>query len=266
MSKLRKTASAHAAAMPLPRLQKRALHGQIVDEIGRRIVSGVLQPGKPLTSESGLCAEMGVSRTVLREAFRVLGDKGLIEARPKAGTLVTHPERWNFLDRDVIAWKLGSGVTADFIADLYELRHLIEPVAAALAACRATPDDLRRLKSAYVDMEAAGDDGRALLEPDLRFHRSIIDATGNPLVASLGHLIEAALEANFQLSVGTPRGQRQSMPRHKAVLDAIANGDANAARIAMRQLIEDSKQDLPRAKLKAPSIAQSAKKRRIQKG
>ena len=179
---------------------------------------------------------------------------------------MTHPERWNFLDRDVIAWKLGSGVTADFIADLYELRHLIEPVAAALAAGRATPDDLRRLKSAYVDMEAAGDDGRALLEPDLRFHRSIIDATGNPLVASLGHLIEAALEANFQLSVGTPRGQRQSMPRHKAVLDAIANGDANAARIAMRQLIEDSKQDLPRAKLKAPSIAQSAKKRRIQKG
>lgn len=250
----------------MPRLEKRALHAQIVDEIGRRIVSGALQPGKPLTSESGLCAEMGVSRTVLREAFRVLSDKGLIEARPKAGTLVTHPERWNFLDRDVMAWKLDSGVTADFIVDLYELRHLIEPVAAALAAGRATPDDLSRLQTAYVDMEAAGDDGQALLEPDLRFHRSVIDATGNPLVASLGHLIEAALEANFQLSVGTPRGQRQSMPLHKAVLDAIAEGDANAARIAMRQLIEDSKRDLPHAKIKAtPPVPRIAKKRPGQK-
>lgn len=108
MTKLRKSLPAKAAPVRMPRLEKRALHAQIVDEIGRRIVSGALPAGQPLTSENGLCAEMGVSRTVLREAFRVLSDKGLIEARPKAGTLVTPPERWNYLDRDVMAWKLAA--------------------------------------------------------------------------------------------------------------------------------------------------------------
>lgn len=265
MSKVSRSSPHSGTAGRVPRLEKRGLHHQVVGEIGKRIVSGQLPQGKPLASEAELCAGMGVSRTVLREAFRVLGDKGLIDARPKAGTLVTGPGRWNFLDRDVLAWKLESGVTADFIADLYELRHLIEPVAAALAAGRATGSDLQSIRSAYAAMDAAADDEVAILEPDLRFHHAIMAATGNPLIASLGHLIEAALEANFRLSFGSLRGQRHSMPMHKAVLDAIADGDPSAARVAMRRLIEDSKQDLPRARASAPPATRAVKKRRGQK-
>ena len=171
------------------KLQALGLHEQVIKEIGNRIVGGEFVPGLALPGESKLCDALGVSRTVLREALRVLASKGLVEPRRKIGTLVLPTERWNFLDSDVLSWQIEASNSERVIDELYELRHLIEPIAASLAAQRARAADLKVLRGAYEEMCAAGDDGE------------------------------------------------------QKVLDAIANHDASAARVAMQRLIEDSQHD-----------------------
>ena len=227
----------------MKRLEHRGLHENVVDEIGQRIISGELIPGKALPSEAELCGALGVSRTALREALRVLAAKGLIEARRKIGTVVRPTESWNFLDPDILSWLLQTSDADRVIGELYELRHLIEPIAASLAAQHAKTGDIESLREAYREMDAAGDDGEKIMAPDLKFHRAIIAASGNRLFSSLAHVIGAALSVNFELVRDTPRGQTHSMPAHKKVLDAIAAHNPSAARVAMQKLIEDSQLD-----------------------
>jgi DNA-binding FadR family transcriptional regulator len=229
-----------------PRMNKighRSLHDYVVEELGRRIVLGEFEPGEALPTEARLVATLGVSRTALREALRVLGAKGLVEAKPKVGTIVRARSHWNFLDSDIFGWRLDSEEAADVIAELHQLRHLIEPLAASMAATHATRSHLARLRSAYADMEAAGDNAAAFVEPDVRFHREVIAASGSTLFSSLGVIIGAALEIFFRLGIDNPLGHASSTPLHKAVMEAICARNANAARLAMRRLIEDSERD-----------------------
>ena len=227
----------------LKKLTRRGLHEQVIEEIGQRIISGEYPPGKPLPSEAELCDALSVSRTALREALRVLAAKGLVEAKPKIGTLVRASETWNFLDADILAWRLQGRESDRVVSELYELRHLIEPLAASLAAKNAEAADIAVLRKAYREMQAAGDDGVQISGPDLRFHRAIIEASGNRMFSSLAHVLDAALAVNFELVRDAPRGHRHSMPAHKKVLDAIADGNSTAARVAMQKLIEDSQRD-----------------------
>jgi DNA-binding FadR family transcriptional regulator len=219
------------------------LHEYVIDEIGHRIVAGDFAPGKALPSEAELCGSLGVSRTALREALRVLAAKGLLEARPKVGTLVRDVSSWNSLDGDIMTWRLQSGDSEQAITELYELRHLIEPIAAALAAKNAGAAQIAVMRDAYRQMQAAGDDGEQIIAPDLRFHQAIIAASGNRLFSSLAHVLQAALTVAFELVRDTPRGHRHSMPMHKKVLDAIVVHDPPAALAAMQKLIEDSQRD-----------------------
>jgi DNA-binding FadR family transcriptional regulator len=235
------------------------LHEHVISEIGRRIISGELPPGKPLPSEMELCITLGVSRTVLREALRVLAAKGLIDAKPKIGTVVQPESVWNCLDVDVLTWRLETGDVDTVIRELYELRYLIEPMAASLAAQHANDDDIEELRQAYTAMEAAGDDGAKLVEPDVRFHRAIIAASGNSLFSSLAHAIGATLTINFTLGIDNPRGQVHTLPFHKNVLDAIAAHDVVGARVAMRKLIEDSVRDIEL--VRAAKIAPTSSRR-----
>jgi DNA-binding FadR family transcriptional regulator len=222
-------------------LERKGLHSQVVDEIGRRIISGELAAGKPLPSEAELCSTLGVSRTALREALRVLAAKGLVQARPKRGTLIRPVEDWNFLDADILTWRLDSDKDSIRVVDeLYELRHIIEPIAASLAASHATARDLKDIREAYQDMSDAGDDGEAIHDPDVRFHRAIIRASGNSLFSSLAHTMTAALSVNFLMVRDDPAGHIVSLPDHKKVMDAIAAHDASAARLAMQRLIDYS--------------------------
>jgi len=227
----------------MKKLARRGVHELVIEEIGASIIAGDFPPGALLPSEAELCEAMGVSRTGLREALRVLAAKGLVEAKPKVGTLVRAREHWNYLDADILAWRLRSRDADTVIGELYELRHLIEPMAAALAARNANAADLETMLKAYRDMEAAGDDGVKITAPDLKFHRAIIEASGNRLFSSLAHVLQAALSVNFDLVRDAPRGHRHSMPAHQKVLEAIADRNANAARVAMQELIEDSQRD-----------------------
>jgi DNA-binding FadR family transcriptional regulator len=226
------------------RKQKRSgLHEQVITEIGQRIVAGEFPPEKVLPSEADLCSALGVSRTALREALRVLAAKGLLEARPKVGTLVCPTKSWNFLDGDILTWRLQTKDSDQVVSELYELRYLIEPIAASLAATNAKAAEIEVLREAYEEMRQAGDDGEKIIEPDLKFHQAIIASSGNRLFASLAHFVAEALSVNFALVRDTPRGHQHSMPMHKKVLDAIADHDAPAARIAMQKLIEGSQRD-----------------------
>jgi len=220
----------------------------VIESIGHAIISGEFGTGQALPGEAQLCSSLGVSRTALREALRVLASKGLVEPRRKLGTLVRSTEHWNFLDAEILDWLLEVGDTGRVVGELYELRHLLEPVSASLAAQHATPHDLRLLRHTYEGMVAAGDDGEAFAEPDLMFHQGIMAASGNRLFSSLAHIIEAALKVNFALVRDAPQGHAISLPNHRCVLEAIEARDSRAARVAMQKLIDDSQREARRIK------------------
>jgi len=222
----------------MKKLKTRGLHDHVIDEIGKRIVSGEFAPGTPLLGEMQLCEMLGISRTALREALRVLSSKGLVKAKQKVGTLVCPVERWNYLDADILSWQLATDDSGRLIEELYELRHLIEPMAASLAARNARTSDIKILREAYREMEAAGDDGEKIAAPDVKFHQAIIAASGNRLFSALARVVGAALTVNFDFVRDAPHGHTFLMPAHKRVLDAIENHEPAAARLAMQKLIE----------------------------
>jgi DNA-binding FadR family transcriptional regulator len=223
---------------------RRRLHSQVAHEIGGRIMRGELPPGSALPNETEYSAQFSVSRTALREAIKLLAAKGMVESRPKTGTRVRPRDQWNMLDPDLLGWQMRSRPVDAFAADLFEIRRIIEPEAAALAATRASHADVAKIQQAYDDMERLADDYEAFSGPDLRFHLSILDATGNELLRPLGALIETALESSFRITNSRPGGAVDSLPRHKAVLDMIAAHDPHAARRAMKKLLDDSIRDL----------------------
>ena len=244
----------HPAHRPAPKttsqsriFSRRSLHGRVAHEIGARIVRGEMVPGEALPNEADWSARLKVSRTALREAIKVLAAKGLIESRPKTGTRVRPREDWNFLDPDVLAWRLAAAPIDRYVKDLFELRRVIEPAAASLAALRATATEIERIEDAYRGLEAAGDDGELWVEPDLRFHQAIIQTTDNELIGALGALIETALTMSFRLSNDNPAGQRHALPLHYGVLAAIRAGDGEGARRAMLLLLDHSEEDVRRS-------------------
>ena len=226
---------------------RRSLHGRVVQDLGARIAGGGYAPGAVLPSEAVLGASLGVSRTVLREAVKVLASKGLVEARPKIGTRVRPRAEWNMLDPDVLAWQCAGSDLPGVAEDLMEIRRVVEPHAAALAAGRATEAEVLRIAAAYADMERAPDI-ESSVEPDVRFHLAIMEATHNAFLRPLGALIRAALSASFRLSKMPPGAHERSMPRHRAVLDAIRDHDPEAARASMRDLLDRAAEDIRAAK------------------
>ncbi len=219
---------------------RRSLHGQVANEIAGRIMSGEFAPGSILPNEADFSVTLKVSRTALREAIKVLAAKGLVESRPKIGTRIRPRDYWNMLDPDVLAWQFATSNVAGFADDLFEVRQIIEPAAAAMAAERASTAELSAIDKAYRDMEAAGCNLEASIEPDLRFHLSILAATGNELLVPLGSLIETALASSIKLSGSAPDALFHALPLHKAVLDEIRRRDPNGARLAMQTLLVKS--------------------------
>ncbi|MGH6942866.1 MAG: FadR/GntR family transcriptional regulator [Geminicoccaceae bacterium] len=243
------------------------LLGRVVHTIGLQIVGRDLPPGTLLPNETDWCEQLGVSRTVLREATKILISKGLLGSRPRTGTRVRPPEDWNLLDPDVLGWQMSATPHDRFVRELFELRRVVEPAVAALAAARASDRDVHEMESAYREMEQAVDDSQRFVVPDQRFHRAILTAAGNDMLRSLGGAIGTALTLSLHLSLETPRGQRHSLPLHHAVLDAVRDRAPERARQAMERLIDDAESDVWRALGIRPQAGQaSAKRRRSREG
>ncbi len=224
---------------------ERNLSDQVASALGREIVRGVHPPGAQLPNAIEMCARFQVSRTALREAYSLLSAKALIAARPKTGTRVRPRHEWNLFDPDVLAWHLQSEPTGAFISDLFVLRQMVEPAAAALAAERRNAATIERIAAAYDGMERFKDGSGELIEADLEFHMGILGATDNPFLTALGGLIHASLQCVFRYSwEGAARIHDSRLRQHGAILEAIRDGLPALARERMQALLSDSLDDV----------------------
>jgi GntR family galactonate operon transcriptional repressor len=229
-----------------PRSPKRSLKEQLVDDLGRDIIAGRLLPGGLLPAEDALLARFSVSRTVLREALNVLSAKGLVDARPKRGTIVRPPSDWSQLDPAIIGWRAEedvidpNGEIVLLLDHLTEMRRIIEPAAAQLAARRATEDDLAGLTATYEAMERA-DSADEYTAADLTFHIACLRAAHNDFLLPVAHAIRSALVLSLRVTNRDPYADRTvSLPLHRAILDAIIARDPEAAARAMLRNLDDA--------------------------
>jgi DNA-binding FadR family transcriptional regulator len=209
----------------------------VADSIARRVVGGEWPEGASIPTEIELAGTLGVARTSVREALGHLKAKGLLVSRPKTGTRVLPRRQWNMLDEDVLRWAWSDSNRHEMVLHLMQLRRIIEPAASEIAAASAPDAAIAAIERAYRAMDAAGTDPVAYAAPDLEFHRGILQATGNPFLATFGAMIETALRMSFELSTRQPGAPRKSLPLHRAVLDAIWSRDAKQARNAMETLL-----------------------------
>jgi DNA-binding FadR family transcriptional regulator len=219
----------------------RELHGSVLAALGTAVVSGDLAAGTVLTLE-GVCSEYAVSRSVAREAVRVLESMGLLTSRRRVGVTVLPRSSWNVFDPRVIRWRLDSSDRVGQLLSLSELRRGVEPVAAALAAARATPEQCRDLAVAVSDMEVHGRAGN--LEPylaaDQLFHRTLLAASGNEMLASLDEVIAEVLSGRTHHGMMPDRPNPDAVALHDAVARAVRGGDAAEAERSMRAIIDEA--------------------------
>ncbi len=216
------------------------LYEQIVQQVEESIHKGALKPGNQLPPERELAHQFGVSRTAVREAVKALREKGLVEAYPGRGTFVTdgtsHAIRQS-LDRMI---RIGQPEGSTYLA---EVREILEPEIAALAATRADDEDLTSMHEAVSIMDKAKRDSDAFIEADLDFHLALAEAAANPLILSLidsivGLLREQRLRI-FQVEGGPERGQYH----HKRIMEAIERHDPLGAREAMKAHLRQVRED-----------------------
>jgi GntR family transcriptional regulator, galactonate operon transcriptional repressor len=224
----------------------RGIHGEVVEELGHRIVGGRLAEGETIDVVA-LEAELDISKTVVREALRVLKAKGLVDARQKRGTFVQPRSEWRLLDPDVIRWQFGGRADAQLLDDLAEVRGIFEPASARLAAVRHDEADIAAMERALELMSAAAaGDGNAV-EADLAFHRALLAATHNELLTRMEVVLEAGLAARDVLVHGAVEDDDPT-PAHAAVLDAIRDRDPDRAADAASALLAKSLLDVERAR------------------
>lgn len=212
--------------------------GKIAAEIGNKIVSGQLLPGTILGTEIDASSERNVSRSAYRDAVRILVAKGLVQSRTKIGTNVTEPRQWHLLDPDVLGWMFSEEPRRDLLVSLFELRKMVEPEAAALAAARRRPGEITAMAEALKIMtqETLHTDRGRLADHD--FHATLLSASGNPFLISLSTSVAAAVTWSTKFKCRTHRLMRDPIPDHIRVYKAIAAGNGNVARKAMVELIE----------------------------
>ncbi len=236
---------APSAGDALRRAAGRNLHEKIANTLGAAIIGGDPAPGGALPTEIELCGRLGVSRSALREAFKLLVAKRLIASRQKVGTTVRPQAEWNMLDLDVLTWFLHARPSDAFVTGLFEVRSIIEPAAAAMAAERAKPDSAAAVAAGLAAMRRAQDGHGDMLAADLAFHRAVLRATENHFLASFATVIEGSLAASFQLSweVGG-HAPTVALRLHQDVADAIATHRPEAARAAMDELLRGAMADV----------------------
>lgn len=230
-----------------PKGTGRRLRGALLDFLGERIVTGHVAPGERLPSETETAEQLDISRGAYREAVKMLAAKGLIESRPKTGTRVLDPAHWNLLDPAVLRWAFSGQADAALVQDLFEMRTLVEPEIARLAAQRRDEGQLATMRTALATMADLGMGSQIGRDADRSFHETLLAASGNRVMRALGASIAAA--ATYATLFNNRAGgfRRDPMPDHWKVFDAVAAGDGDAAAAAMRELLRLAHGDTQRA-------------------
>lgn len=213
----------------------------VLTTLGREIAQDLIPVGTALPPEPDLEARFGVGRGVVREAVKMLAGKGMVSVRPRHGTHVLPRSEWSLLDRDVLSWLVGQKEPdRDLLLAIQEVRAIIEPAAAALAATRATKNDRWRINTALAAMETAQDETSAITA-DRAFHLAILDATHNPVLQGFRGAIDTILNTVFDVAVGSVGWFKDNLPNHAAAARAIESGDADKARVAMERVLDYTK-------------------------
>jgi DNA-binding FadR family transcriptional regulator len=217
-------------------LGRNLTHGML-DHLGKMIVTGRYD-GIAFPTEAELSKQHGVSRSVTREAVKMLTAKGLLSARPRQGTIIEPATSWNLFDADVLRWLLDRKFSIELLRHFNQLRIAIEPAAAELAAINADALGLQLISGGYARIVAAeaGDDDT--LDADIAFHLSILRASANPFFDQFRDVVATALRTSIRFT-NRIRGRTADLAAHEAVKLAIEARDPVAARAAMAQIIDD---------------------------
>ncbi|HOZ31901.1 MAG TPA: FadR/GntR family transcriptional regulator [Tabrizicola sp.] len=227
----------------LPRQAGSFAHYSVAQEIGRRIVSGDYLPGTILPNEAEWSAMFGTSRSVVREAIKMLMSKNLLVSRTKIGSRVEPRENWNHLDRDVLTWVSQSPRRDALMRSVQQLRHIVEPEAAALAAEIRNDAEMAQISDACAEMGSANTLSQRT-RADRRFHQAILNATRNELLMPLGAMIDSSLDYLFTFVTREANDLRYAQDLHEAIERAIRLQKPDAARMAVKALLRNTDQIL----------------------
>lgn len=228
-----------AQQIGLPRQAGSFAHYSVAQEIGRRIVSGDYPPGSILPNEAEWSEMFGTSRSVVREAIKMLMSKNLLVSRTKVGSRVEPRQNWNHLDRDVLAWVAQSPDRDALMQSVQQLRHIIEPEAAAIAAEIRTDEEMALISAACQEMGLAATLSQRT-RADRRFHQAILNATRNELLMPLGAMIDSSLDYLFTFVTREVNDLRHAQDLHEAIERAIRLQKPEAARRAVRALLHNT--------------------------
>jgi DNA-binding FadR family transcriptional regulator len=239
--------------MPPARLNSPVRHsnqGSIAAVLGAEILSGARKPGDRMPTDAEMLKKFGVSRVVTREIIKTLAAKGMVVSKMKLGTIVLDPAHWNWLDPDVLSWRVSLGMDVEFMAQITTVRRAVEPVAAALSARNRTRADIVKLREAVAAMAQAKDNRRQFAEADLQFHIAVGVVSRNPFFQSFTGVISTALSVVLAVNADadSPKMQARTVAEHEAVVDAIEEGDADAAADAMLVIVDSGLAHAKRAR------------------
>lgn len=232
------------------------LTSAIVEELGHAVVARAYGRNDPFPIEAELCKQFGASRTVLREAVKMLTAKGLLRARPRQGTWVQAENHWNLLDPDVLRWLMERKFSLQLLAEFTEVRLAVEPMAAMIATSNATEADLARIHEAIDRMKAATRGEDDPLESDIAFHVAVLHATGNRFYARLEDVIRAALHISIKFT-NSYKGALGDVDAHRKVLDAIEAKQPQRAYKLMETILREVMDLISRARAGSRETAAS---------
>jgi DNA-binding FadR family transcriptional regulator len=213
---------------------------RIAGTIGAEILSGAIKPGERIPNDAEMTKMFGVSRVVLREVVKTLAAKGLVAPKVRVGTVVREPAYWNWFDPDVLAWRFAMGMDVMALTQISEVRRVVEPAAASLAAVNATRTDLVRLREAITRMAEAEDDVRRFARADLQFHLTVTAASHNPYFHAFAAMIEMALLNIFSMNAENKSSSRAgTTAKHAKIVDAIEARDPDRAAKEMLKAVDD---------------------------
>jgi GntR family transcriptional regulator, galactonate operon transcriptional repressor len=226
----------------LPTFARIAAPENLHDRVTRALAVRVLEAeraSEPLIfpNEADLCRELGVSRTILREAVKVLADKGMVDVRPRSGTRARPRPEWKLLDPDILAWQAELGPDARFLRDLCEVRLAIEPIAAGFAALRATAEEIDAIGRCLEQRESRSASEEEIAELDLRFHAAVVGASHNLLLEQLSAAIRQPFRAALSYTVRLRASSALGLAAHKALFEGISGRDPLRARAAAEEIV-----------------------------
>lgn len=218
-----------------------------VEVLGRRIANDEYRQGEIMPTEEELAVSLSVSRATVRDAIKVLSGKGLVQTARRYGTRVRPIEEWSLLDADIAAWHAPDHPRIRrMFAETTELRCIIEPAAAAIAAARATEEQVQTILEAAHAMHPDEGDIQTLFAADCRFHSTVLEATGNLMMRQMRPVILTVLQISYEFGVLVVDGEPVTREGHIRVAEAIRGRDGKAAREEMELMLERNRQTASR--------------------